>query len=436
MAPTDSEVAHVLAALGVLLIAAHVCGYLFARVRQPPVIGEILGGVLLGPTLLERVWPTAYAWLFPATGDTHAVIGFVYELGLLMLMFTAGAQMRTLIDRTAARTVAAISVAGLVIPFGAGVAVFWITNPVRYEGPAHDRTALLLVMAIAVAVTSIPVISRIMLDLGILETRFARIVLTVAVVEDVVLYIVLAVAVGIASGHSGAQFGLAGAMGWAPGSTANDAYHTIATLAFLTASLVAGPAVYARVLRSRYNLVRRRSPLAFQLTVMLAMSCACLLLSIVPMFGAFLAGIVVATSPREHAAAARSEMGRFALGFFIPVYFAVVGLGLDLVGHLDLAFFAAFTLIACAVKATSVWAAARVAGETPPAALNLAVALNARGGPGIVLASTASAAGIIDGDLYTTLVLLSVVTSLAAGYWLQRVQTSGAAAGILQPADA
>jgi Kef-type K+ transport system membrane component KefB len=363
------------------------------------------------------------------------VIGFVYELGLLMLMFTAGTQVRALIDRSAVRTVGAIAVSGLVIPFAAGLAVFSLSDPVRFEGAAHDGTALLLVMAIAVAVTSIPVISRIMLDLGILETRFARIVLAVAVVEDVVLYIVLAVAVGIAAGHSSPQFGLADALGWAPGSLANDAYHTGATLAFLAVGLGAGPAVYARLLRSRYNLVRRRSPVAFQLTVMLAMSCACLLLSIVPMFGAFVAGIVVATSPGEHAAIARSEMGRFALGVFIPVYFAVVGLGLDLVGHLDLAFFAAFTLFACAVKAASVWGAARAAGETPGSAVNLAVALNARGGPGIVLASTAATAGIIDRSLYTTLVLLSVVTSLVAGYWLQRVHAADPQRAVMPAGD-
>lgn len=193
---TDRDTAHVLAALIVLLVSAHACGYLFARFRQPPVIGEILGGILLGPTLLERVWPSAHDWLFPTTGATAAVLGAAYQLGLLLLMFTAGTQMRGLISRSATRVVGWVAVAGLVLPFLAGLGVFAAMDLARFEGTAHDRTALLLVFAIALAVTSIPVISRIMLDLGLLKTRFARIVLSVAVIEDVVLYVVLAVALG------------------------------------------------------------------------------------------------------------------------------------------------------------------------------------------------------------------------------------------------
>jgi K+:H+ antiporter len=153
---------------------------------------------------------------------------------------------------------------------------------------------------------------------------------------------------------------------------------------------------------------------------MIAMSGACLLLSIVPLFGAFVAGIVVVTASGERAEAARQEIGHVSLGLFIPVYFAIVGLQLDLVENFQIGFFLAFLAFACLAKAGSVYAGARVAGEPAHSALNLAVAMNARGGPGIVLASTAFAAGIIDARLYTTFVMLAVVTSLIAGTWLQR----------------
>jgi Kef-type K+ transport system membrane component KefB len=424
---TDRDTAHVLAALIVLLVSAHTCGYVFARFRQPPVIGEILGGILLGPTLLERAWPSAYHWLFPSTGAVPAVLGAVYQLGLLLLMFTAGTQMRGLISRSSTRVVGAIAAAGLVLPFIAGVAAFTAIDFTRFEGTAKNRTALLLVFAIAIAVTSIPVISRIMLDLGLLKTRFARIVLSVAVIEDVVLYVVLAVAVGIVSGTGVAQFGLAGQLGWDPGSTANELYHSVATVAFLAAGLTLGPRVYEKALRSRYNFVKRRSQVAFQLVVMIAMSGACLLLSIVPLFGAFVAGIIVVTASGERAEAARAEIGTFSLGLFIPVYFAIVGIQLNLIDNFDIPFFLAFLLFACLAKAGSVYGGARLAGESRRSALDFAVAMNARGGPGIVLASTAFGAGIIDARLYTTFVMLAVVTSLIAGTWLQRTMASAPA---------
>jgi Kef-type K+ transport system membrane component KefB len=203
---TDTDTAHVLAALLALVVSAHGFGFVFASLRQPPVIGEIVGGIVLGPTLLMRVWPAAHSWLFPATGTTPAVLGAVYQLGLLLLMFAAGTQVRGLVNRASARTVSAIALSGLVFPFLAGLAAFALVDLTRFEGKAHNRTALLLVFAIAIAVTSIPVISRIMLDLGLLETRFARIVLAVAVIEDVVLYVVLAVAVGMVAGTGTAQF--------------------------------------------------------------------------------------------------------------------------------------------------------------------------------------------------------------------------------------
>jgi Kef-type K+ transport system membrane component KefB len=152
------------------------------------VVGEILGGVLLGPTLLGRAWPSAHDWLFPATGATPAVLGAVYQLGLLLSMFTAGTQMRSLVSRSAARPVASIGAIGLIFPFLAGLGALAAIDFTRFEGTAQNRTALLLVFAIAIAVTSIPVISRILLDLGLLKTRFAQIVLSVAVIEDVVLY--------------------------------------------------------------------------------------------------------------------------------------------------------------------------------------------------------------------------------------------------------
>ncbi len=282
--------------------------------RQPPVIGEILGGLVLGPTLLGRIWPEAYAWLFPPDGVTHDVLGAVYQLGLLLLMFTAGTQMKGLVQRGSTRAVAAISVAGLLVPFAAGLALFAAVDLSRYEGPAHDSTALMLVFSIAIAVTSIPVISRIMLDLGLLQTRFARIVLTVAVIEDIVLYIVLAVAIGLVSTPGTVPFGLASELGLQPGSVEQRPLPHAVAIGVLGASLAFGPRVYARLLGSRANLVVRRSPIGFQLIVMLTLSAVCLLLGIVPLFGAFLAGIIVAAAPSERDAAAREELSHVALG--------------------------------------------------------------------------------------------------------------------------
>jgi Kef-type K+ transport system membrane component KefB len=420
---TTTEIARMLLALGLLLIAAHACGYLFAHLRQPPVIGEILGGLLLGPTIFGALLPDLQAQVFPASGPTAPVLGAIYQLGLFLLMFAAGAELRSVFHRGERKTASLITVTGTVLPFAVGLAALQFVDLSAFHGPAGNSTSFLLVFAIAIAVTSIPVISRIMLDLGILETAFGRIVLTAAVIEDVALYVVLAVAVGLVH-RQGEDFGIAALIGMEPASSLSMSYHVLATLAFFGLFLWLGPKVFRRVLHSPYNVLQRRSPIAFQLVFMLALTGMCLFAGITPLFGAFVAGMVVGVTGKDQDQA-RESIKRFAFAFFVPVYFAMVGLRLDLIHDFNPLYFLAFLAFACAVKSVSVYAGGRLAGQTPFGAGNLAVAMNARGGPGIVLASVAFDAGIIAEQFYVMLVMLAVVTSLFAGSWLERVVKSG-----------
>jgi len=423
---SGDELAHLLLALTLLLSAAHACGYLFARLRQPRVIGEIAGGLLLGPTLFGALWPEAQAFAFPAAGGVPAVLDAIYQLGLLLLMFGAGAEMRSRFEPGEGRTVGAVTVTGMVVPFAVGLAFVALIPSADLIGPANSRAAFVLVFSLAIAVTSIPVISRIMGDLGILDTSFARIVLAVAVIEDVIVYVILAIAIGLVTQPSEHAFGLQHALGLEAGSAASIAYHVAVTLGFVGLARGLGPALYRRVRRFRFNLVRRGSLIGFQLAFMLAVTVLATLLGIVPLFGAFVAGIVVGASGRDGAAEARETIRSFSLAFFVPVYFAIVGLRLDLLHEFSPLFFALFLAVATLAKAASVWAGARLAGESESGARNLAVALNARGGPGIVLASVAYDTAIISQPFYAVLVLLAIVTSLAAGAWLERVVRSGA----------
>jgi Kef-type K+ transport system membrane component KefB len=280
------------------------------------------------------------------------------------------------------------------------------------------------VFAVAMAVTSIPVISRIMFDLGILGTPFSRIVIGTAVIEDVLLYVVLAVALGAAAQDSSALFGVPSLLGLDPGSAADFGYHAGATVAVLGLGLLLGRPLYQKAIATRVNVIHQHSPAAFQLMFLLTSCLACVQLGIQPFFGAFVAGIVVGsatTAPNPIQEGASVAIKDFAFAFFVPIYFAIVGLQLDLLHGFNPLFFVAYLLLACLIKAASVYTGARVGGQPHSASVNLAVAMNARGGPGIVLASVAFAAGIINQSFYAVLVLLAIVTSLLAGTWLQRV---------------
>ncbi|MFF9205411.1 cation:proton antiporter [Streptomyces sp. NPDC014986] len=436
MPATAGTTAQLLCALTALLVAAHTMGQLFARLRQPQVIGEILGGLLLGPVLLGMAAPGAQRWLLPSDGPVAGALSAFSTLGLLLLVHFTGADLHRGAGGARRNTIVLITVIGLVLPFAVGLGMANLTDLSELSGPNGSTTTLTLVFGMAIAVTSVPVISRIMLDLGILESVFARIVLAVAVAEDVVLYVVLAVVLGLTqAGSSGFPLWQLLSQEAAP-PVAVYAYYAVVPVVFLTAVYRLGPALYGRTAAARANLVARRSPMAYRLLFVLLLCAACSGLGIDPIFGAVTSGMCVARAgagSREGAPVSGGSGHRerddglrsFALSVFVPVYFALVGVQLDLAHHFDFLFLCWFLALACAAKSFSVWLGARLAGERNTTAVNLAVAMNARGGPGIVLASVTHAAGIIDRGFFTTLVLLSVITSYLAGQWLGRAVTRG-----------
>jgi K+:H+ antiporter len=425
MTLAGTDVVRLLMSLGLLVIAAHAVGHAFVLLRQPRVIGEIVGGLLLGPTVLGVVLPSWHAALFPETGASAAVLSWSYQLGLLLLMFCSGAEMRTMFRAGEGRVVGLVTVMGVTVPFLAGLLVFVTVDPPGLAGPSANKTALTLVFGLAVAVTSIPVISRIMVDLGIIDTSFARVVLGVAVLEDLVVYVVLALALGLVSAPKAATFGLPAVLGVEPGSGPAMTVHAVATVAFLVAMALGGPPVFRWLRGSRWNLVATSNPIAFQLVFLFGGTLASLWLDITPIFGAFMAGIATSSATDAVSIQARESIKAFSFAYFVPVYFAIVGAQLDLVHRFDPWFFCWFLVFACVVKSVSAYVGARLAGEPRPSSRYIALATNARGGPGIVLASVAFGAGIVSEEFYTSLVLLAIVTSMVSGSWLGRVVRSG-----------
>ena len=435
MSLSNGDTLHLLLTLSVLLAAAHAVGFLFVTLRQPRVAGEIVGGLLLGPTVLGWFSPSLAHQIVAGNAATSAVLGAMYQLGQLLLMYCAGAALRSQRRRGEQRTISLIALIGNVLPFAAGAVFLLVVKPANLSGTAANATSFLLVFSCGIAVTSIPVISRILADLGLMRTSFARIVLSVALIDDVILYVLLSVALGlVAPGHSD-RFTLPGILSIQSGTALADAYYVVVSIAIFGLPLALGRSFVERLGSLRLNVVGRSNAVAFQVVFMMLVTSIALFLGISPIFGAFIAGILAGTlssSATEgagtvsiDAARAQATIQSFAFGFFIPVYFAVVGVRLDLIRHFDIAFFAIFLTYACLAKLISVYAGARFAGERPESAINLAVALNARGGPAIVLASVALDAHIIAESFYVDLVLLALVTSIMAGFWLDRARRRG-----------
>jgi len=412
---SEHEIGSLTLVLLLLLGTAHLLGWLFVRLRQPRVIGEILAGVVLGPTLLGTFFPEAFARVFaPGTelgGKFQVVTGFVYHLGLLLLMFLSGAETRQLFSREERREVGWLVTVGTGTPFLVGLAVAPLVALESIAGPNANRWSLILVLAIAVAVTSIPVISRIFADLKILHTRFARLVLGVAVLEDIALWGALGVATALAGQATLDALGMSA--------------HVAKTMVFFLLGLTVAPRLVKRFNKARFNVLAKNAPVAYVMGVLLAYCALASALGVSLVFAAFLAGFAVVHKKRRLFAESLEAIGKFSFAVFIPIYFAVVGWRLDLSKSFALGMLALFLVGSCLVKLGAVALGARLAGFRGLDVVNLAVATNARGGPGIVLASVAFDAGIINAAFYTTLVLAAVLTSQAAGAWLEFVLRKG-----------
>jgi Kef-type K+ transport system membrane component KefB len=421
---TSGELGDVLLTISVLLAGAHFLGYLFDRLRQPRLIGEILAGVILGPFVLGRISPTTFSRLFRISEDSgqiSIVLGFIYWFGLLLLMFISGSQVRRVLAQENRQETAWILGIGTPVPFFV-VFILGLVSILPIEplvGSAGEKTSALLILSISVAVTSIPVITRIFYDLKILHTRFASLILGTAVLEDIILWGVLAIATAIASTASLAQRQVVREISSQVG----------ATIAYIAIALFLTPHLLRRLHISRWNLLIKSSPLGYVILLLFLYAVVAAVLEVNIVFAAFLAGFGVvggmSGSERQRFSTILESIEHFSTSTFIPIYFTLVGyrlvFGTEFAPGMLLFFLAGSSLLAL----VSVASAAKLAGFRGLDILNIAITTNARGGPGIVLASVAYDAGIISAAFYNTLVLAAVFTSQAAGVWLRFILSRG-----------
>ncbi len=407
-----TEFGHFVLTIAVLLVAVHGLGYIAERLKQPRIVGEILAGVLLGPFVLKLLVPTAFDKLFSFSPSAGTVMGFLYQLGLVLLMFCSGAETRRLLAKENRRntflllTVSDLASFALVL----GLGFSGLLPLARLTGPAGQPISTLLIASIATAVCSIPVISRIFWDLGIMKTRFVSLILGYALLEDLALWVVLAFATALATAG---PHHVAGSVTW----------HVMSTVVYTLIGLVVAPGVLKRISNADWNVLYKASPVGYAMAVLMTYCAVAALVEVNLQFAALLAGYGIVGglygSQRERFAGPVDAIAKVSFGVFVPIYFGLIGhklvFGRGFSFSLLLTFFVGSTLISVFSSGLAAW----LGGFRGLDIMNIAITTNARGGPGIVLASVAYDAGIINAAFYTTLVITAVVTSQMAGAWLR-----------------
>lgn len=406
--------------LSVLLVSVHVIGHLFEKLLQPKLVGEILAGILLGPWVLKHFAPQAFGLLFPATGAIAPVYGFLYNLGLILLMFCAGSETRGLLAKENRKETATLIGVADIVNFSLVLAIgFAGLLPLSaLTGPKGTETATLLIVAIAVAVTSIPVISRIFWDLRIMHTRFVSLILGCSVVEDIALWAVLALATALAS---------AGAIGRQVVDSVTG--HVLATAIYMLAAMLVAPPLLKRLASAKWNILQHATPVGYLLLILFVYCGIASAVGVNIQFAALLAGFGIVGGiqgkERHRVAAPLEAISKVSFAVFVPIYFGIIGHRLVFGREFSMTIMVGFLIASTLISILTSGLAAKLAGFRGLDLINIALTTNARGGPGIVLASVAYDAGLINAAFFTTLVLTAVLTSQLAGAWLRFVLKRG-----------
>lgn len=401
---SEQEIIITLIAMALLLAGAYVFGSLFEKIKAPRVVGEIIGGMFWGGSCLYFFFPDAMSRLFMSYEQEGKVLNIFYQLGLIFLMFLSGYNTKLEIDRKNMKTIGCVFAGATIIPM-LGAVPFISMFQEHFIGELDHVGAFGIVFMIGVAITSIPVISKIFFDMGIMNTKFSDTVLTVSTFQDLCLWILLNAATRIATTGELKMLEMVGVVVITLGLFAvvklvSDHVHTwkktIPPIDFYTVSFVTLLLTAALLYKAGINI----------------------------MYSSFLVGYVVkAIAGVDHETKNRMEsLGNFAFSFFIPIYFALVGIQLNVIHDFSVVRFAVFFIIAFGLEAAGTLIMLQFTDLNRATKINFAVTMNARGGPGIVLATVAYSYRIISIEFFTVLILTTMLSSLIAGYWLRRQQ--------------
>ncbi|MEI9994834.1 MAG: cation:proton antiporter [Rhizomicrobium sp.] len=399
---TENLLFNILLQLIVMIAAARIGNQILRRFGQPGVIGEIVAGLLLGPSLFGHFYPAASLALFGAKAS--APITILSQIGLVLLMFQIGTDFEFghLTRRKNRNGTIGIAAASVSIPFALGFCIGQLSGP--YLAPAIDPLTYSLFFGVGLAITAVPILGRILREFDLTRTEIGVVAISAAAVNDVTGWVLLA---GI-SAYASAKFS-AGAIGLQVGGIVL----LLGVALFLLRPLVRRLLAWMPVRDGQLppNLMTIVVCLVF------AMGICTYYLGIFTIFGGFLAGLLF-HQDKAFVEAWRAQIGKFVLVFFLPIFFTYTGLRTNVLGlssASDAAWLAAILSAAILGKVVPVYVASRISGFTPRESTILGSLMNTRALMELIVLNIGFDLGFIPQKVFTMLVIMAVVTTVMTG---------------------
>jgi Kef-type K+ transport system membrane component KefB/nucleotide-binding universal stress UspA family protein len=396
-----------IAEIVLLLLVGRILGEGMQRLGQPAIMGQLIAGILLGPSLFGAIWPEGQKAIFPAAPEQKAMIDAVSQLGIIMLLLLTGMETDLKLVRKVGPAAIAVSVTGIVIPFACGFALGQVLPEAIL--PVGHRLIPSLFLGTALSISSIKIVAMVVREMNFTRRDLGQVIVASAIMEDTIGWVIIAITFGIASRGSLDLWSLA---------------RSIAGIAlFLVFSFTLGRRIVFHLIRWANDNFHSEFPvITMILIIMGVMAETTQLLGVHTVLGAFVAGILIGESPilTQHV---EDQLRGLITALFMPVFFGLAGLSADLTVLKDpnLALLTAgFVLVASVAKFGGAFLGGKLGGLTFKQSLAVGSAMNARGSTEIIVASIGLGMGALTQNLFTMIVTMAVVTTMAMPPMLRR----------------
>jgi Kef-type K+ transport system membrane component KefB/nucleotide-binding universal stress UspA family protein len=390
-----------LAQIVLLLLVGRLIGEAMQRIGQPAIIGQLIAGILLGPSVFGAIWPEAQRAVFPANPQQQSMIDAVSQLGILMLLLLTGMETDLRLVKKARRGAISTSAAGIIIPFACGFALGELLPAAMLPKP-DQRIITSLFLGTALSIASVKILAMAVREMGFMRRNVGITLIAAAIIDDTLGWIIVAIITGLAVHGQVDALGLGQSV--------------LGTAIFLAISFTLGRRLVFTIIRwTNDSFVSEMAVVTAILIIMGAMALTTDLIGINPVLGAFVAGILVGESPilTRHI---DEQLRGLVTALFMPIFFSLAGLHANLTILGDSTLFlltVGLILIASLGKFAGAFLGGALGGLSARESLALGCGMNARGSTEVIVASIGLSMGALSQDLVTMVVTMAVVTTMA-----------------------
>ncbi len=403
-----SELIVLLLSISAMLIISRIFAELGKKLKLPVVMGELIVGIILGPTILGMLYPDVFNYLFPRTGNIPIALDGIFSLSVIMLLFVAGMEVQLSLVLKQGKVAVYTSMFSMVIPFFTGFAVAWFFPEIfSISNEPEPKLLFALFFGTALSISALPVIARILMDMNLFKTNIGMVIIASAMFNDLIGWLIFSFVLSLTNSSShGEHLSL---------------WYTVAyILGFGLFMLTIGKKIIDKTLPwMQSKLSWPGGVLSISLGICLLSAAFTEAINIHAILGAFIAGIAFGDSVhlREQA---REIIHQFVTNFFAPLFFVSIGLKVNFIENFNPLIVAIVLALAFIGKVLGATIGARLGGMSKNHSLAVGFGMNARGAMEIILGTLALNAGLISKPIFVALVIMALVTSLTSGPLMKR----------------